>query len=82
MSKTKKGNTNPRSSKPKKVVRERVREHLSRPRDQFNERANVSMRPPGKQNTSGKGGSGGQSSGGSKPEASTGGSQGGKSSKK
>lgn len=48
----------------------------------YNEKANVSMRPPGKQSSSGKSGYGNQSSGVSKPEASSGESQGGKSTKK
>ena len=72
---SKRGNT-------QKVVPNRNPRREEQLQKQYNERANVSMRPPGKQSTSGKGGSGNQSSGGNKPEASSGESQGGESTKK
>ena len=75
----KKGRTTSKQNKGRTIVRERI----SRKGSQRHERANVSMRPPPrKPDTSGNGGTGSQSSGGNKPEASTGGSQGGESTKK
>ena len=80
MSKNKR--TTSRRGNTQRVVPARNPRREEQAHEQYNERANVSMRPPGKQSTSGKGGSGNQSSGGNKPEASSGESQGGKSTKK
>ena len=76
--------TTSRRGNTQKVVPNRNPRREEQAQKQYNERANVSMRPPGKQSTSGsgKGGSKNQSSGGNKPEASSGESQGGESTKK
>ena len=74
--------TTSRRGNTQRVVPNRNPRREEQLQEQYNEKANVSMRPPGKQSTSGKGRSGNQSSGGNKPEASSGESQGGKSTEK